>query len=54
MSRPQTKLKQPELTESSAGEDKLPSLPNLNDDPERPYDLYNFYYPPGQTSLLYH
>ena len=35
-------------------EDKPTSLSNLNDDPQRPYDLFNFYYPPGQTSVLYH
>lgn len=27
---------------------------NLNKDPERPYDLFNFYYPPGQTSVRFH
>ena len=27
---------------------------NLNKDPDRPYDLFNFYYPPGQTSLRFH
>jgi hypothetical protein len=50
----QPKSKQPELSESSPVGDESSKLPNLNSDPERPYDLYNFYYPPGQTSLLYH
>jgi hypothetical protein len=27
---------------------------NLNHDPGRPYDLFNFYYPPGQTSIRFH
>jgi hypothetical protein len=27
---------------------------NLNKDPRRPYDLFNFYYPPGQTSVRFH
>jgi hypothetical protein len=27
---------------------------NVNDDPTRPYDLFNFYYPPGQTSIRFH
>ena len=27
---------------------------NLNHDPGRPYDLFNFYYPPGQTSVRFH
>jgi len=27
---------------------------NINKDPQRPYDLFNFYYPPGQTSVRFH
>jgi hypothetical protein len=27
---------------------------NLNKDPRRPYDLFNFYYPPGETSVRFH
>jgi hypothetical protein len=27
---------------------------NLNKDPRRPYDLFNIYYPPGQTSVRFH
>ena len=27
---------------------------NLNKDPGRPYELFNFYYPPGQTSIRFH
>ena len=50
----QPKAKQSELSQSSPAPDESPSLANLNSDPDRPYDLYNFYYPPGQTSLLYH
>jgi hypothetical protein len=30
------------------------SIENLNRDPRRPYDLFNFYYPPGQTSVRFH
>jgi hypothetical protein len=30
------------------------SVENLNKDPRRPYDLFNFYYPPGQTSVRFH
>jgi hypothetical protein len=30
------------------------SVENLNEDPRRPYDLFNFYYPPGQTSIRFH
>ena len=30
------------------------SVGNLNKDPRRPYDLFNFYYPPGQTSVRFH
>jgi hypothetical protein len=30
------------------------NVENLNNDPRRPYDLFNFYYPPGQTSLRFH
>ncbi len=30
------------------------SVGNLNKDPGRPYDLFNFYYPPGQTSIRFH
>ena len=30
------------------------SVENLNKDPGRPYDLFNFYYPPGQTSIRFH
>ena len=29
-------------------------IENLNKDPRRPYDLFNFYYPPGQTSVRFH
>ena len=30
------------------------SVANLIKDPRRPYDLFNFYYPPGQTSVRFH
>jgi hypothetical protein len=30
------------------------SVENLNKDPRRPYELFNFYYPPGQTSVRFH
>jgi hypothetical protein len=30
------------------------SVENLNRDPGRPYELFNFYYPPGQTSVRFH
>jgi hypothetical protein len=30
------------------------NIENLNKDPRRPYDLFNFYYPPGQTSVRFH
>ena len=30
------------------------TVENVNGDPRRPYDLFNFYYPPGQTSVRFH
>lgn len=30
------------------------SVENVNRDTGRPYDLFNFYYPPGQTSVRFH
>ena len=30
------------------------NIENLNKDPRRPYNLFNFYYPPGQTSVRFH